>query len=169
MGKQNFWTCGIPSKWPRKMRTFFGPECFITISSCRNSGKLSALSYAQDSRLFPSCDSKAAAWTHYWIAKSENKRKITQKKNCRRRRRCKGNTSVKKSVGQHLLLCLHLTRDRIKIGINVSILKLNCIFGSCLNPVMIFLSFPSPRWFASVHALDLLHEDLSYISSWAYF
>lgn len=142
------------------MRKFFGPKCIITISSCRNFGKLSALSYARDSRLSPSCDSKAAAWTHYWIAKAKNKRKITQKK-CGRRRRCKGNTSVKKkSVGQHLLLCLHLTRDRIKIGINVSILKLDCIFGSCLNPVMIFLSFSSPRWFASVHALDLLHEDL---------
>ena len=73
------------------MRKFFGPKCIITISSCRNFGKLSALSYARDSRLSPSCDSKAAAWTHYWIAKAENKRKITQK-NCGRRRRCKGNT-----------------------------------------------------------------------------
>lgn len=134
------------------MRKFFGPKCIITISSCRNFGKLSALSYARDSRLSPSCDSKAAAWTHYWIAKAKNKRKITQKN-------VEEGEDVR-VIHQHLLLCLHLTRDRIKIGINVSILKLDCIFGSCLNPVMIFLSFSSPRWFASVHPLDLLHEDL---------
>ena len=31
----------------KRERQFFGPGCIITISSCRNSGKLSTLSYAQ--------------------------------------------------------------------------------------------------------------------------
>lgn len=163
MSKQDFKTCDIPSKWPRKMRKFFGPGCIITISICRNSGKVSTLSSTVSvTWLKIGCVNTLLDCEVGKIKEKEDKKKAVEE----------GGEGGDVRVTQQekklfwLTPCIMFTfnkrsnQNRIKCFNFETWLHIR----ELLNPVTIFLSFPSPRWFASDHTLDLLHEDL-----WAYF